>query len=337
MQTDIINITNELMHSAIDQHASDIHIEPFSSNINIRIRIDGLLHTKCQLPSHLADAINSRFKILSKLDITERRLPQDGRFEFQYKQNKFDCRLSSCPTLYGEKIVIRLLNTHNTLLDIKELGLLPTQLSILENTLTQPQGLILVTGPTGNGKTQTLYSLLQSLNQQHRNIISIEDPIEIQLHHINQVAVNYKIGLDFSTLLRTLLRQDPDIIMVGEIRDHETADMVIRAAHTGHLVLATLHTRNAKETINRLTNIGIRQHDIDTTLKLIMNQRLIRKICIHCNKKGCEHCYSGYQGRTGVFELVPTDNALSLWDAAQQKVVAGVTDNAEVYRTIEKT
>jgi type II secretory ATPase GspE/PulE/Tfp pilus assembly ATPase PilB-like protein len=337
MQTNIIHLTHQLMYEAIQQHASDLHIETGQDAIKIRLRIDGLLHTQSKLPLNLSDAIKSRFKIMAKLDITERRLPQDGRFMFEHGQQHYDCRFSSCPCYYGEKIVIRILNTHHQLIPIQALGLQPPQLTLLNQTLTQPQGLILVTGPTGSGKTQTLYALLQVLNQEHRNIISIEDPIEIQLNDINQINVNHKIGLDFARLLRALLRQDPDIIMVGEIRDYETADMVIRAAHTGHLVLATLHTRSAHEAINRLTNIGIKKHDVDATLKLIINQRLIRKLCTHCNQKGCKQCHQGYHGRTGVFELSqPTaKQTLSLWQAAQQKKHAGITDTAEIHRVLE--
>ncbi|MCH9644311.1 MAG: GspE/PulE family protein [Gammaproteobacteria bacterium] len=343
MQTNIINLSDEILQHAIHRHASDIHIENFEDNIRIRLRIDGLLHSYQQLPINLADAINSRFKIMAKLDITERRLPQDGRFEFQYQQQRFDCRFSSCPTLHGEKIVIRLLNTENKLLHISELGLLPQQLTTLHQVLSQPQGLILITGPTGSGKTQTLYALLNELNQEHRNIISIEDPIEIQLNQINQINVKHKIGLNFATLLRAILRQDPDIIMVGEIRDLETAEMVIRSAHTGHLVLATLHTRSANEAVNRLMNIGIHKHDIDATLKLVINQRLVRKLCQHCNHKennpsGCEHCSKGYHSRIGIFELSHSSDSqpISLWEAAQQKLANGITDKNEIYRTIEQ-
>jgi type IV pilus assembly protein PilB len=338
MQTNIINTTNTLLQKAIEQGASDLHIEPQKKILKIRLRVDAILHTMIDPALTDAEAIKSRLKIMAKLDITERRLPQDGCFIFVFFKKSFDCRLSSCPSQHGEKIVIRILNTKNKLIPLNSLGLLPSQFKIITQSLSLPQGLVLVTGPTGSGKTQTLYTLLNSLNKEHKNIISIEDPIEIQLNDITQINVNHKIGLDFATLLRAILRQDPDVIMVGEIRDYETAEMVVRAAHTGHLVFATLHTKSANDTMSRLRNIGIEQHDLDNTLNLIINQRLMRKICTLCQKNGCRACRNGYKGRTAIFELSykKQQQQLSLWQVALQKISQGITDTNELYRTLEQ-
>lgn len=249
----LIQFVNQLIQNALHQNASDIHIEPFQLSCRIRFRLDGVLQQITEIPSNLAARLATRLKVMAKLDITERRLPQDGRFQIHF----VDVRISTCPVLHGEKIVLRILDTKKTALGLDELGLLDTQKEQLLQALNQPQGLILVTGPTGSGKTVTLYSALQYLNHLDRNISTVEDPVEIQLHGINQVNINTKINLHFSTTLRALLRQDPDVLMVGEIRDPETAEIAIQAAHTGHLVLATLHTNSAAEAVTRLQAMGI--------------------------------------------------------------------------------
>jgi len=323
----IIKLVDQILNEAIDKGASDIHFEPYQNDYRIRFRIDGILHEITKPDSSLAGRLNARLKIISGLDISERRLPQDGRFNFSTR----DCRINTCPTLCGEKIVVRILNPDNLLLQIDELGLEKQQQKLFSNTIKRPQGMILVTGPTGSGKTVSLYAALNQLNSIDKNISTVEDPIEIGLHGINQVNINPKIGLNFSTILRAFLRQDPDIIMVGEIRDLETAEIAVKAAQTGHLVLSTLHTNSAAESITRLLNIGIAAFNINNSLTLIIAQRLVRKLCLHCKKQqkipyqtlleqgftkneinnltiysahGCKHCNKGYRGRIGIFEFM---------------------------------
>lgn len=350
-------LTHQLLSDAIHRGASDIHFEPYQAHFRIRFRIDGMLHKIIHLPAHLIDAMTSCIKVLAQLDIAIKRMPQDGRLRFTTNLGFFkDCRVSTCPTLHGEKIVIRLLDANTQIKSIHELGLNTKNQTIILQTLQQPQGLILVTGPTGSGKTITLYTLLNLLNEHHRNITTIEDPIEMQIDGINQTHVNAKAGLTFSHTLRTLLRQDPDVIMIGEIRDQETAEMAIRAALTGHLVLATLHTNSAAEAITRLCHIGIAPFHLISALTLIIAQRLVRKLCIHC-KTGCAHCTDGFQGRIGIFELMPIneniksmildhashivlekqnqmDGQLNLWGSALEAVKQETTSLNEIYRAV---
>lgn len=310
-QTTIAEL-NALIHYAIQKQASDIHIEPQAQQYQVRIRIDGQLLTYQTRHSNEVQPLVTRLKVLSGVDITQNRLPQDGQMTHQYRQQNYDCRLSFCPTLWGEKVVIRILESNQHMLQIQTLGLEAQQKSMLLEIINRKQGLILVTGPTGSGKTQTLYSILNYLNRTESNIISIEDPIEIKLSGINQIQVDDPIGLSFSHILRSILRQDPDIIMIGEIRDSETAKLAIHAALTGHLVLATLHAQDSHETITRLKNLSISDTDIQSTLKLIIAQRLIKKPT---------------GGRIGIFELLKMNKnpkqILSLWEAGMIKVKRG--------------
>ncbi len=369
-----ILLLQHILEDAIARYASDVHFEPQQQHFQIRLRIDGILYKTQQPPMQLAQAITSRLKILAECDIAERRLPQDGRFTFSTQNGQTrDCRLNCCPTIYGEKLVVRLLDAHRKLLNLEELGLEAQAQHILTAAIKQPQGLMLVTGPTGSGKTLTLYTLLNLLNSDTRNISTVEDPVEIKLPGINQVNVNRKAGLTFAKTLRAFLRQDPDIIMVGEIRDQETADIAIRAAQTGHLVLSTLHTNSAAETLTRLLNMGIEAFNIASAVHTIVAQRLIRKRCQHCRTlqknsqdpkilanqaTQCEHCIQGYQGRMGIFEVMPISLQLkelilnrnnaetlfkqaqqegmqTLWQAAQNKVQNGITSLEEIHRVIQ--
>lgn len=332
----IIEFVQHVLNDAMQQRASDIHFEPFATELRIRLRIDGLLHEISTVGLDFSQRIISRLKVLAKLDIAERRLPQDRRFTIQHGSQQRECRMSTCPTLFGEKIVVRLLDSDQVNLEINELGLEPFQQQLLIDCLQRPQGMLIVTGPTGSGKTITLYTALHLLNKTTHNISTVEDPIEIRLPGINQVHVNPKIGLTFATTLRAFLRQDPDVMMVGEIRDLETADIAIRAAQTGHFVLSTLHTNSAAETITRLINMGITTFNVASSLNLIIAQRLIRRLCEHCKQPqelpqksqqqegltdnnsvsifravGCKRCHQGYHGRLGVFEILPIDASIS--------------------------
>ena len=328
-------IMHHLLSDAIHRNVSDIHIEPGAHRVRVRFRIDGLLQEIIHLPKKYADTLMSCIKVTAHLDIAIKRTPQDGRLMARsYRGWVRDCRVSSYPTQQGEKIVMRLLETHAQQRSIHELGLTPADQHILLKTIAQPQGLILITGPTGSGKTITLYTLLHLLNQPHRNIVTLEDPIEITLAGVNQTTVAPKSGITFSAMLRALLRQDPDVMMIGEIRDEETADIAIRAAQTGHLVLSTLHTNSAREAITRLQHMKIATYQMAAALRLVVAQRLVRKLCVHCataaifpkktlemagfsqktcqalilkKPRGCEHCTGGYQGRIGVFELLVMD------------------------------
>jgi len=326
IQPSMIQLVDDVIYEAIQKKASDIHWEPFSEFLRLRFRCDGFLREIRQLPKSWIPPVISRIKVLASLDIAEKRLPQDGHFNWSFENRLIDCRVSTCPTLYGEKIVIRLLEGQAHAFQIKDLGMSETHETMFLRAITQPQGLILVTGPTGSGKTITLYTALYLLNEIYRNISTIEDPVEIKLHGINQVYVNPKIGFDFSMALRSFLRQDPDVLMVGEIRDIETADIAIRAAQTGHLLLSTLHTNSAAETLHRLLNMGIPFHYLAHCLLLIVAQRLVRKLCLFCripmescepllkdkqiyraNTAGCPHCYEGYNGRVALYEMIPFD------------------------------
>ncbi|MDR5617615.1 ATPase, T2SS/T4P/T4SS family [Arsenophonus sp.] len=320
-----VNYVDYLIGSAIEKRASDIHIEPFKTGAKIRIRVDGKLFYVPSPPVENCAEIFARLKILAKLNIAEKRLPQDGQLEWISRDIHYAIRISTLPTLYGEKIVLRILNTKNHY-SLEQLGIKNNFLVILKQKLSLPQGMILVTGPTGSGKTVTLYSCLEYLNHSELNISTIEDPVEIPIKGINQIPVSEKIGLDFSTILRALLRQDPDIIMVGEIRDQKTAEIAIKAAQTGHLVLSTLHTNSTKSTLERLENLSISPHFINSCVKLIIAQRLVRKLCPSCKRHeensvtiqydnietvittwravGCDHCFGGYLGRTAIYEFL---------------------------------
>ncbi|PFG55362.1 type IV pilus assembly protein PilB [Vibrio sp. ES.051] len=327
---------NQILLDAVRKGASDIHFEPYEKMFRVRLRCDGILIETQQPPSHLSRRLSARVKILSKLDIAERRLPQDGRIKLKLNQDTaIDMRVSTLPTLFGEKIVLRLLDSSSASLDIDKLGYSEQQKQLYLDALRRPQGMILMTGPTGSGKTVSLYTGLNILNKPEINISTAEDPVEINLSGINQVQVQSKIGFGFAEALRSFLRQDPDVVMVGEIRDLDTAEIAIKAAQTGHLVLSTLHTNSAAETVIRLSNMGIESFNLSSSLSLIIAQRLARKLCSQCkqpqeltvqlqhlgiqstdnlfkaNPSGCNECTHGYSGRTGIYEVMRFDESLS--------------------------
>ena len=335
----IIRAWHDIAVNALNTRATDIHIEARTQETVVRTRIDGRLELQNQFPIDLHERLITRIKILARLDIAEKRLPQDGRLVIghDFSRPNIDCRVSILPTLHGEKAVIRILPSRLDELDIDQIGLLPEQLQIVQAAIAQTNGLILVTGPTGSGKTRTLYSYLSALNQVQRNICSVEDPIEIRLPGVNQVAYHPKAGLDFPTIIRALLRQDPDVIMIGEIRDTESAQLAIQAAQTGHLVLSTLHTRNAMGALTRLKSLGIDQESIKSCLRCVSSQRLIRKRCKQCNaipqKAPCDLCKgSGYFGRIGVHEVLGSKHlfesaqALGIHSAAIRLLKTGLID-----------
>ena len=332
----VVRLVNVLLVDALRRGASDIHVEPYEKELRIRFRIDGVLYDVMHPPLKLRDALISRVKIMSKLDISEKRLPQDGRIKIKVKvdarSRELDFRVSTLPTLFGEKVVLRLLDKQNLMLDMTKLGFEAESLTKFKRNISKPYGMVLVTGPTGSGKTNTLYSALQSLNTVDTNIMTAEDPVEFNLPGINQVQMKEQIGLNFAAALRSFLRQDPNIVLVGEIRDFETAEIAIKAALTGHLVLSTLHTNDAPSTISRLMNMGIEPFLVATSVNLIQAQRLIRRICKDCKQehqtppealievgfsadeaktiktykgKGCSTCNStGYKGRIGLYEVM---------------------------------
>ncbi|MBW9381212.1 type II secretion system protein GspE [Enterobacter roggenkampii] len=327
-----VDVLNHTLQQAINQRASDIHIEPMEHACQIRLRIDGVLCPQPPLAAELANLLSARLKVLGNLDIAERRLPQDGQFTIELANEPVSFRIATLPCSGGEKIVLRLLHQVPQALEPKALGMNAEQLACFNAVLHQPQGLILVTGPTGSGKTVTLYSALQSRNTPDVNICSVEDPIEIPLAGLNQTQINPRAGLTFQNVLRALLRQDPDIIMVGEIRDGETAGIAINAAQTGHLVLSTLHTNSTTETLIRLEQMGVARWMISSALTMVMAQRLVRRLCPHCRREtrdqaqlprsvwprplprwqptGCDRCYHGFYGRVAIFEVLAIDNAL---------------------------
>ncbi|MBJ3813431.1 type II secretion system protein GspE [Shimwellia pseudoproteus] len=321
-----------LIASAVARRASDIHLEPGAASLTIRLRVDGVLHVLQQLPASQSAPLLARLKISAGLDIAERRLPQDGQFSTQVSGSALALRVSTLPCRYGEKAVLRLQDPQSAAFSADIPGMTAHQRTLWQQALSSPQGLVLVTGPTGSGKTRTLYAGLHSLNHTGVNICSAEDPIEIPIPGINQTQINTKAGLDFPLILRALLRQDPDIIMIGEIRDAMTADIAIKAAQTGHLVLSTLHTNSTTETVTRLQHMGIPGWMLASALRLIVAQRLVRKLCPHCRQPskepalfdsgtgtdaqdgithwlpgGCERCYAGYYGRLALFEMLPPD------------------------------
>lgn len=294
------NLVTDLLHFAEIKMGSDIHLEPQENTIRIRLRIDGVLAEYFHLPIYFSSQLCCKLKILANMDISQSRLPQDSKFIFNFKNGlKIHVRMNTCPTIRGEKIVLRLLKNNMNALGLETLGMLPQQLKDFKHAFTEPHGLILITGPTGSGKTSTLYSALTHMNTQEKNIITIEDPVEVYLTGVNQININTKAELNFSTVLRSILRQDPDVIMIGEIRDEETAKIAIKAANTGHLVLSTLHTNNCIETINRLRQMNIDQNDLISCLRLIVSQRLLRK-----------KSTQGYSGRQGIFEFLLFNEAV---------------------------
>jgi type IV pilus assembly protein PilB len=332
----VVKLVNIILTDSIKKEASDIHIEPYEKDFRVRFRIDGVLYEIMHPPMKLRDAITSRVKIMAKLDISEKRLPQDGRIKIkmklQGKTKEMDYRVSCLPTLFGEKIVLRLLDKDNLMLDMTKLGFETDSLAKFERAILKPYGMVLVTGPTGSGKTNTLYSSMNRVNTPETNIMTAEDPVEFNLHGINQVQMKESIGLNFATALRSFLRQDPNIVLVGEIRDFETAEIAVKAALTGHLVLSTLHTNDAPSTINRLMNMGIEPFLVATSVNLICAQRLVRRICRECKeaitmpaqalvdigftpeeaatvqlrkRRGCASCNNtGYRGRVGLYEVM---------------------------------
>ena len=358
----IVKLVNLILTDAVKRGASDIHVEPYEKEFRVRFRIDGVLQSIMSPPLKLKDAITSRIKIMSKLDISEKRLPQDGRIMLKMniggKKKQLDFRVSTLPTLWGEKIVMRLLDKENLRLDMTKLGFEQESLVKFEKAILKPYGMVLVTGPTGSGKTNTLYSSIARLNQPDTNIMTAEDPVEFQLHGVNQVQMKEQIGLNFAAALRAFLRQDPNIILVGEIRDFETAEIAIKAALTGHLVLSTLHTNGAPETITRLMNMGIEPFLVATSVHLICAQRLVRRICKECTQtidvpyqtlieegftpeeaksvkiqkgKGCGTCNNtGYKGRAGLYEVMEVD------DDIKELVLVGASAVELKKKAIEK-
>jgi len=338
----VVRLVNVLMVDSLRRGASDIHVEPYEKDFRIRFRIDGVLYDVMHPPMKLRDPLISRLKIMAKLDISEKRLPQDGRIKIKVKiddrSRELDFRVSTLPTLFGEKVVLRLLDKDKLMLDMSKLGFEPESLEKFKRNIENPYGMVLVTGPTGSGKTNTLYSALQTLNTSETNIMTAEDPVEFNLEGINQVQMKEQIGLNFAAALRSFLRQDPNIILVGEIRDFETAEIAIKAALTGHLVLSTLHTNDAPSTISRLVNMGIEPFLVATSVNIIQAQRLIRRICNNCKEevhfppeglvevgfapeesktlkmyrgRGCDNCLNtGYKGRVGLYEVMEVTDEL---------------------------
>jgi type IV pilus assembly protein PilB len=336
--TPVVRFVNKVLLDAINKGASDIHIEPYEKSFRIRFRQDGVLHEVAAPPVAMATRLVSRLKVMSKMDIAERRKPQDGRIKMALsKKRAIDFRVNSCPTLFGEKVVLRILDPTSAQLGIDMLGYEEEQKNLYMENLNKPYGMILVTGPTGSGKTVSLYTGLNILNTADRNISTCEDPVEINLAGINQCNMNPKAGLTFATALRAFLRQDPDIIMVGEIRDLETAEIAIKAAQTGHMVMSTLHTNDAPQTLTRLANMGVPPYNIASSVNLIIAQRLARRLCNSCKKQvdiprealleegfkeevleeltlysavGCDQCADGYKGRVGIYQVMPVSEAI---------------------------
>lgn len=334
----VVRFVNKVLLDAIKKGVSDIHFEPYEKRFRIRTRQDGILKEVASPPMNIANKLTSRIKVMSRMNISERRIPQDGRIKMAISKNRaIDFRVNTCPTLYGEKIVLRILDPTSAQVGIEQLGFEPEQRKNFLEAIKKPYGMILVTGPTGSGKTVTLYTALNLLNSDDINISTAEDPVEITVAGINQVNVNPKTGLSFATALRAFLRQDPDIIMVGEIRDLETAEISVKAAQTGHLVLSTLHTNDAPQTLNRLNQMGIPPYNVASAVLLIMAQRLARKLCPSCKQKeelpaktlieegfseeeidnlvtykavGCNNCTGGYKGRVGIFQVMPVSEAM---------------------------
>ncbi len=363
--TPVVRFVNKVLLDAINSGASDIHLEPYEKEFRVRFRNDGVLHEITSPPSSLAMRIIARLKVMSRMNIAERRVPQDGRIKMNLSRNRsIDFRVNTLPTLYGEKVVLRILDGGAAQIGVDALGFEPEQKELFTSAINKPYGMVLVTGPTGSGKTVSLYTGLNMLNTPDRNISTCEDPVEINLMGVNQVNVNNKAGLDFSVALRAFLRQDPDIIMVGEIRDLETAEIAVKAAQTGHLVLSTLHTNDAPQTLTRLANMGVPPYNIASAVHLIMAQRLARRLCNNCKKVrdipreallkagfredqldglkvygpvGCDSCTSGYKGRIGIYQVMPVSEEMgriimeggNSMELAKQAHAEGVADLRE--------
>jgi type IV pilus assembly protein PilB len=364
--TPVVRFVNKVLLDAINSGASDIHLEPYEKEFRVRFRQDGVLHEITSPPRSLAMRIIARLKVMSRMNIAERRVPQDGRIKMNLSRNRsIDFRVNTLPTLYGEKVVLRILDGGAATIGIDMLGFEPEQKELFIKAINKPYGMVLVTGPTGSGKTVSLYTGLSMLNTPDRNISTCEDPVEINMMGVNQVNVNNKAGLDFSVALRAFLRQDPDIIMVGEIRDLETAEIAVKAAQTGHLVLSTLHTNDAPQTLSRLANMGVPPYNIASAVHLIMAQRLARRLCNKCKKEleipeeallsagfredqvkglkifgpvGCDSCTGGYKGRTGIYQVMPVSeemgrlimeggNSMQLEEQARREGVADLRES----------
>ncbi len=354
--TPIVRFVNKMLLDAIKMGSSDIHFEPYEKTYRVRFRTDGILHEVAKPPANLGTRLSARLKVMSELDISERRLPQDGRIKMKLsKTRSIDFRVNTLPTLWGEKVVLRILDPASAKMGVDQLGFGEAEKQRFMEALFRPQGMILVTGPTGSGKTVTLYTGLNILNSAERNIATAEDPVEINLEGINQVNVNHKVGLSFSSALRAFLRQDPDVVMVGEIRDLDTAEIAVKASQTGHMVLSTLHTNSAAETLTRLRNIGVPAFNLATSVSLIIAQRLGRRLCTACKKtidvpretlvaegfteedikqgfqvyepspKGCEKCKDGYKGRVGIYEVVKITPEIS-------KIIMADANSIEISR-----
>ncbi len=381
----IIKLVNILITRAVESRASDIHIEPFEDELKVRYRIDGVLHDVESTPKKLQAAIVSRVKIMARLNIAERRLPQDGRIRLKVGESEIDLRVSTIPVLHGESVVMRILRKEGIVIDLDLLGFPADTLSGFNHLITKPNGIILVTGPTGSGKTTTLYGALDKINSPDKKIITVEDPVEYQLKGVNQIQVKPQIGLNFANTLRHIVRQDPDIIMIGEIRDLETAEIAIQSALTGHLVFSTLHTNDAPSAITRLIDMGVENFLLSSTIRGILAQRLVRVICPSCREtdssvadkeelsvlgigtdvtlhrgRGCEKCaFTGYYGRTGIFELLVVDDEIrklvlrnsdanqlretarqrgmrTLLENGSEKIKSGVTTLSEVLRVTQE-
>ena len=359
----VVKFVSKLLTDAIRKGASDIHIEPYEKQFRVRFRIDGMLTESAKPPANLSDRIIARVKVMSRMDISERRIPQDGRIKLKLsKKRAIDFRVNTCPTLFGEKVVLRILDPSSAQMGIDQLGYEPEQKRLYMENLDKPYGMILVTGPTGSGKTVSLYTGLNILNSGDRNISTAEDPAEIVVPGINQVNVNPKVGLTFANALRAFLRQDPDVIMVGEIRDLETAEIAIKASQTGHLVLSTLHTNDAPQTLTRLVNMGVPAYNIASSVSLIIAQRLARRLCNNCKEEekipeeelhregftaedlaaspklyravGCDQCTQGYKGRVGIYQVMEVSEAMgriimeggNALDIAEQAKKEGIDD-----------
>ncbi|MFC1631513.1 GspE/PulE family protein [Candidatus Omnitrophota bacterium] len=356
----VIKLVNLMIIEAVHQGASDIHIEPEEDILKTRFRVDGMLHEQISPPKFLQSAVISRIKIMASLDIAERRVPQDGRIQMKMEGRQIDIRVSCVPTIYGENVVMRLLDRSSVIVQLNQLGFLPQILGDYEKLIRRPHGIILVTGPTGSGKTTTLYASLNVINSEEKNIITVEDPIEYHLPGVRQIQVNPKVGLKFSTGIRSILRQDPDIIMVGEIRDKETAEVAVQAALTGHLVFSTLHTNDAPGAITRLVDMGVEPFLVSSSVIGILAQRLVRTICGECKGQGCKTCINtGFKGRIGIYELMLANEEIreltcakasadQIRKAAQkagmkllrqdgeEKVSQGITTQEEVMRVTEE-
>nr|WP_218059026.1 type II secretion system ATPase GspE [Orenia metallireducens] len=353
----IVKLVNNIIADGVRLRASDIHIEPKDNDVQVRYRVDGLLHNGINIPKNVLAALVSRIKIMSDLDIAERRIPQDGRIQMVIHGKEIDLRVSTLPTVRGEKVVMRILDKSNLMLNLEDLGFLPEHLRVFKEMINYPHGMILITGPTGSGKTTTLYSALNSLDNEHENIITVENPVEYRLEGINQVQTNDKAGMTFASALRAILRQDPDIVLIGEIRDRETAKIAINAALTGHLVLSTLHTNEAAGALSRLIDMGVEPFLVSSSVVGVVAQRLVRKICPHCkvksreklvdkdlerylgkgkdrinfyHGKGCRECNdTGYRGRAAVHEILEIDNIL------KRMIVQGASTEDIAERAIE--